>query len=97
MDAGYADDLNDVYLNWKNGNFENAARLLCRKTEIIASSRAGPFQVFEEDCFEACADNASCNEKCGHRGFCCSTKDKTSDRNCPAGKYDLTKNSSGNQ
>ena len=86
MDTSYTDDLNDVYLNLKSGNFENATRLLCDKTEKIASRRAGRFQVFEEGCFEACADNGRCDEKCRARGFCCSTKDKTSDRNCPAGK-----------
>ena len=44
----------------KNGNFAEAADSLCKRTETIATRRAGPFRIIQEDCFvDDCIDNAN--------------------------------------
>ena len=92
MDDGYHDELKDIHQELMDGKFQNAARSLCSKTETIAAGRAGIFRVIGENCYDDCTENASCDVKCRPGGFCCSLRDKISDRNCPAGKYPILYN-----
>ena len=94
MDDGYGNELQDIYSELMDGNFLDAAKSLCSKTETIAADRAGTFRIVGGDCYDDCIDNARCDEKCNSGGYCCSRKDQISERNCPLGKLVPSQNHS---
>ena len=83
---GDESEIQDIHKIMNGKNFKEAAKNLCKWTRIIATNRNGPYNVEINDCYDGCADVARCESECGRNSFCCSEKDKTSDRGCPEGK-----------